>query len=236
MNVFCVNKFEKPPDQNLIFVPDRLTARYPQYLKRFRAGDIYGVVFPTEIINDRNFAACATIPGVRKLRIENCPNLTVKSLPSLYKFDCLKDFRYRNGPFSVKDIIKMPRFNYLTTLYFDGKNASELLSAARQAGRLEKLDLLFSPLTEEDFDTISNMTPLQMLAIGGATITSPEVQKLAKLPRLKELYLNGCKISDDALPQFKQLKVLNKLGIQNCRLSAKKRHALEASLPQVLLK
>jgi serine/threonine protein kinase len=234
-NSMCQGQFEKAPDEKLIFIPSQQAALFPQYLTRFRPGDIYGIAFMPQILDDGTLSACAKIPDVRKLAIENCPNLTIKSLPTLYKFKSLEEFYYRNGPFTIQDIINMPRFKNLKVLAFGGQTVTPLLIAARQANSLERIDLMDSPLHQEDFEIISSMTNLQILRINNADITNAEITQLARLPHLKSLYIRNCTILPDALPQFRNLKTLQILDLSIQRLSAKQRRDLRAGLPGVML-
>jgi serine/threonine protein kinase len=197
-NSTCQGTFEKAPDENLIFIPSPQSEQFPQYLKRFRAGDIYGVAFVPEIVTDRSLEVCLNIPGVRKLNLENCTNLTKRSLVSLYKYQSLEAFRCINCPFSVEEIIRMPSFAHLKSLTFRGNNLKAILTAARQANTLEQLDLMDSPVDKEDLAIIAGITSLQVVTVTPNKITKADLKLEVNLPHLKQLFIGD----QDVLPEL----------------------------------
>jgi len=230
----CMGRRETFPDQKMIYNPTPLALTYPQYLKRFRPGDIYGLTIQAELLNDQGLAACSNLPGVRRLKLDRCSNLTRKSLSSLYKFDCLEELEYTNGPYSVQDIINMPRFKYLKWLHIDAKNLTPLLEAAGRAPHLQELQAI-NQLSAQDIALISNINSLETLWLNTADLTSVQIQQLAKLPHLRSLGINGCHLSPDACTQFKLFKQLKRLVVDPRSLSDRQKQDLRASLPNIQL-
>jgi serine/threonine protein kinase len=226
----CQGQYVKRPEENLIFVPSKGIEKIPQYLKRFRAGDIYGIEFVSELVDDKTLEACTNIPGVRMLIIGNSLSLTKKDIQSVNKFKELEDFRCQSGSFNVQDLISMPRFKHLKRLAFSGPGLSTVLSALTKASTLEDLDLSAASVKSEDFAVISGIKSLRFLTIQKAKITSNKINALARLPHLQKLTIWSCEISPEALGQLKRLQNFRYVGANNGGLSALSLNEFKASI------
>jgi hypothetical protein len=85
------------PPTGYCFQPSRIIGKYPQYLKRFRGGDISAVQLLEHSDSDAILEACAAIPGLDEVIIHHARNLTNKSIASLNKFTGLKKFDGSHG-------------------------------------------------------------------------------------------------------------------------------------------
>ena len=117
------------------------------------------------------------------------------------------------------------------------------LQFLRQMPQLEYLDIsgqqrtdsgLWSlSLTETGMQSISSVTDLRELRIGGTAVTTRALEPLRALSKLERLDLEGCKkLKDDAagvLASFKQLRVLD---LKDSSLSKQAVDQIRAALPQ----
>ncbi len=195
----------------LEFTPSAIAAEFPNYFKRFQAGDIYTVRLVSSQSNDKMLAAVTQIPRVSSLNLVSDDGLTEGSIDSLNKFQNLTDFDAFAISLEGDILAKATCWRRLKRFHWTGAVApSAMLAKLRQCRELKNLGLKNSNLTQSDFKAISKLSGLTMLQISGNKISPADLALLARLPHLQYLYANKCGLdkNNPVLKKFKKLKEL----------------------------
>ncbi len=95
-DVPAIGRREFDATERVEFAPDPIVLKYPIYLSRFREGDLYSIKIQYLGATDELLEHTYNVPGVEKLQLESCGNLTSKILPFIDKMPHLKHLALEN--------------------------------------------------------------------------------------------------------------------------------------------
>ncbi len=226
-----------------MFIPSRLVAKYPQYLKRFRKGDVTAIRFVENSDSDAVFEACTVIPGIEEIKFYDTTHLTNKCISSLDKFKDLKLLDASKSTIGGTALAKAACCEKLEKLYFSrGKDLPPLLDKLKSNKELRLLDVNSCALSYQDYKTIASFPALRSLNVAYTDVTKGELKLLAKsksldelrmssydldpemiaviltMPRIKTLDLSDTKVTKAQVRQLAQSNNLEELKMKDCGL------------------
>ncbi|MBP9090176.1 serine/threonine protein kinase [bacterium] len=218
----------------LCFIPSRIIAKYPHYLKRFSPGVLTGIRLNENSDSDQILDFCTIIPGIEYLELHRTKNLTNKCIASLNKFTELEEF---DGYHSTIGGIALSRAECWAKIrefrYSHCPNVSPLLAKLKSSEKLTLLDVHESNLTYQDYKAISELTNLRELKFESDRMTLNELKLLANLPNLETIELYDCGLVEGAIPILRQFKALKVLRMETEKTTVKLRDKFKAGLPGV---
>lgn len=221
----------------LCFIPSRIIAKYPQYLKRIRPSVLDGIRLNKHSDSDRILELCTIFPDISYLELRSTQNLTNKCIASLNKFTNLDEF---DGYHSTIDGITLARANCWNKIeqfhYSHCPNVTPMLVKLKASKKLRYLDVHESNLTYQDYKAISELTNLRELIFENDPITLNELKLLANLPKLETVQLFDCGLVEDTIPILRQFKALKTLKMGSAKTTVKLRDRFKAGLPGVEVK
>lgn len=219
---------------HLTFMPSRLLGEYPQYIKRFRPDDLYGVVLYNSGGDDSVLRAVTGLPNIEYLSIVANAELTKASIASFDKFKNLRVFDASSCSLSGSFFASANCWSKLEKLYWNCAIApAPFLKKLQSAPDLKVLKLSASKLNHDDYLLIAKLARLEQLDISDNRITKEDLIALSALDKLTLLRIKDCQIGLDAIPVLKQFKSLADLQILSGGASDTKYAALCRALPKV---
>lgn len=218
----------------LCFIPSRIIAKYPQYLKRFQPGLLAGIRLDENSDSDQILDFCTIFTGIEYLELHRTKNLTSNCVASLNKFTELEEFDGYHS--TIGGIVlaratcwdKIERFHYSHC-----PNVTPMLVKLKVSKNLRYLDVHESNLTYQDYKAISELTDLRELKFQEELVTLNELKLLANLPKLETIELSDCGLVEDAIPLFRHFKALKTLKMGSAKTTVKLRDKFKAGLPGV---
>lgn len=102
--------------------------------------------------------------------------------------------------------------NSITFVHLEGCKASdELLKELRWVGRIDRLYLADTGLTDAQLDHVSILSHLKRMSLWGNPITDRGIKELSDLPQLEVLDIHGTQVTPAGLNQLKTLPKLKTL-------------------------
>ncbi len=204
----------------LMFIPSRMVAKYPQYLKRFRKGDVSAIRFVENSDSDALFEACTAIPGISEIKFYNTKHLTNNCIPSLSKFKGLKLLDASNSTIAGTALAKASCYDDLEKFYFSrGKDLSPILDKLTSSKKLELLDVHRCPLSYQDYKTIASFPALRNLDISHIKVTKAQLGHLAKSVSLEELDMSGCDLDQEKIKLILGMRRLKSIDISHFKVT-----------------
>lgn len=218
----------------LTFMPSRLVGEYPQYMKRFKQDDLYGVVLYNRGGDDGVLRAVTVLPNIEFLSIVASSELTAASVDSLNKFKNLRSFDASSSSLSGGVFASANCWSKLERLHWNCANApTPFLKKLQSSPELKFLQLSSSNLSHQDYLLIAKLTNLRYLDLSDNMVTKDDLIALSALDKLNVLKVKGSKIAIDAIPALKQFKSLADLQILSGGSSDPNYFALRRTLPKV---
>ena len=222
------------PTDWLLFQPSRIIGKYPQYLKRFRGGDIAAVQLLEHSDSDAILEACAAIPGLDEVIIHHARNLTNKSIASLNKFTGLKKFDGSHGALDGIALARATCWDKIEEFRCShARNITPMLLKLKASKNLRYLDVHESNLTYQDYKAISELSSLRELKFEEELVTLNELKLLANLPKLETIELRDCGLEVKSIPIMREFKALKKLKMGTPRTLLVLREKFRSGLPGV---
>ncbi|MDQ5937498.1 MAG: eukaryotic-like serine/threonine-protein kinase [Cyanobacteriota bacterium erpe_2018_sw_21hr_WHONDRS-SW48-000092_B_bin.40] len=206
-------KCSSPVSDRLVFCPTRTVARYPQYMKRFRSGDIDAFKIYSIENSDEVLAACSNLSDISELRIDQCKTLTPACLSALNRFTNLTIVNLSGSSLSGDTLAKATCWQKLANLNLDvNKNVTAFLQKLSSINSLNHLSLHQTPLTKSDFKLIGRMSNLHYLDISGDGRAISDLPWLSAL-KVNHLNLKGYPVDQRLIGLLKNFKHLERLTI-----------------------
>ncbi len=221
----------------LCFIPSRIIAKYPQYLKRIRPSVLSGIRLNKYSDSDQILEFCTIFPDISYLELRSTQNLTNKCIASLNKFTKLDEFDGHNSTIGGIVLARANCWNKIEQFHYSRcPNVTPMLVKLKVSKNLRYLDVHESNLTYQDYKAISELTNLQELIFENDPITLHELKLLANLPKLETIQLYDCGLVEDTIPILRQFKALKTLRMGSAKTLAKLRNRFKAGLPGVEVK
>ena len=210
----AIGKLTYSPLEMRYFHPSLAVEKYPQYLKRFQKGDLYGILMSKMFQSANVLEACATIPSIKSLNLDFCSGLPPSSAKTINKYHGLERLRLSHTNLDGALFAKHDTLSALQEFHFDeGKNIAPVLRELAHINRLRTLSIANSKLSSSDYETISKITELQSLNISGCHTSSKHLEQISKLKKLKHLAIAGVRIQNRDVKFLQQLPHLESLSL-----------------------
>ena len=229
---------ELDPGYQYSFTPYRCVEDYPQYMKRFRSGDITSVMLIEDLCRDKVLEAVSYIPDVTSLRIVGNDGFTGSSVAnSLRRFKSLRKFDARDIGVSGAALAEANCWQKIRFLWLsEVKNVQPLLNVVKNSRELEGLTLGNANLTSRDIEIISTISSIRGLELSQNKITAKDLRTLSKMPNIEYLNLQLCGLDHKALLELKRFSNLRKVDVFTPGPNQKVESApLARELPNVLV-
>lgn len=208
----AIGKVTYSPLERRYFHPSLAVEKYPQYLKRFQKGDLYGILMSKMFQSANVLEACATIPSIKSLNLDFCSGLPPSSAKTINKYHGLERLRLSHTNLDGALFAKHDTLSALQEFHFDeGKNIAPVLRELAHINRLRTLSIANSKLSSSDYETISKITELKSLNISGCHTSSKHLEQISKLKNLKHLAIAGVRIQNRDVKFLQQLPHLESL-------------------------
>ncbi len=218
----------------LCFIPSRIIAKYPQYLKRFQPGLLAGIRLNENSDSDQILEFCTIIPGVKYLELHRTNKLTSDCVASLNKFTELDEFDGYHSTVGGINLARATCWDKIEKFHYSHcPNVTPMLVKLKSCKKLTLLDVHQSNLTYQDYKAISELTNLRELKFESDRITLNELKLLANLPNLEAIELYDCGLVEEAIPILRQFKALKVLRMETEKTTVKLRDKFKAGLPGV---
>ncbi|MBS2007755.1 MAG: hypothetical protein JST01_11985, partial [Cyanobacteria bacterium SZAS TMP-1] len=195
-------------DKDLLsFTPDPILVKYPQYVKRFRAGDLKTLhIYGNDATNDL-LKLTHTIPGIKKLQFGDCPKLTVDCFKYINAMPSVNILQFDNDSFSAEELSHLPLVTRVPEIGFSyQKDADPYLKLIKGSPSVQTLVLARSKVGRKGFEYIASLPNLVKLVLEGSKISSADIALLANMPKLKAIFFTEQKIDALMLSNLKKLK------------------------------
>jgi hypothetical protein len=238
-----------PVNAKLFFIPFPVVCKYPAYLKRFRQGDLYEIL-PESPSNMRaedypGTDVClhlmAVIPGIRALNLNNCEDMTNKSMKVIEEFHSLVELYMTDKLIDADTLAKSPVLKGLEALSLQGyENAAAVIASLKGSEHMSKLLLEHTRLDLDSIENISTMPKLTILEFdkikpSGTRTSLQTINLLAKNTKLTKLVIGNLPMDASTVAAMKSLKSLEILifDIERSGMNKQMEKELIDSLPGV---
>lgn len=219
------------------FIPSRLIDKYPQYLTRFKQGDMSAVQLKPGSESDDILAACTLIPGIEEVTISDTKKLTPAIYESLEKFKHLLAFDGARSTITGIILAKADCWKEIRKLYVsEVKDLSPLLTKVKMSPQLYLVDVHKCDLTYYDYTVIAQYPDLKELDLSENKISNRVLEQLAKAKKLSILRLCDARLEPDAPAILRKFKALKTIYIETTHLTVKERDRWKALLPGIEIK
>jgi serine/threonine protein kinase len=218
----------------LCFIPSRIIAKYPQYLKRFQPGLLAGIRLNENSDSDQILEFCTIIPGIKYLELHRTNKLTSGCVASLNKFTELDEFDGYHSTVGGINLARATCWDKIEKFHYSHcPNVTPMLVKLKSCKKLTLLDVHQSNLNYQDYKAISELTNLRELKFESDCITLNELKLFANLPYLETIELYDCGLVEEAIPILRQFKALKTLRMGTEKTLVKLRDKFKAGLPGV---
>ncbi len=201
------------PRYEYAFTPYRCVEDYPQYMKRFRSGDITSVILIEDLCRDKVLEAVSYIPDVTSLRIVGTDGFTDSSVAnSLRRFKSLRKFYASEIGVSGAALAEANCWQNIESLLLTKVYGLQpLLKVLKNSHELKGLTLGDSNLTSRDIEIISTISSIRGLDLSQNKITANDLRTLSKMPNIEYLNLQMCGLDHKALLELKRFSKLREV-------------------------
>jgi Leucine-rich repeat (LRR) protein len=200
----------------IYYVPDDVIAKFPGYLKRFGADDIYAVSMPNLPSIKPLLKACSEMRGLRKLTVYRCPNFKSSDLASLVNYNSLDELDCSYNKIDVAGIGELPDLKALKTLKLSGElNVDPVIKSLENSSMLQELYLDDCIMSFDTLGTIATLPNLTTLSLNADNLTDGDLTTLSKCPKLRVLSILNTPITQqtaEILKSFPSLKSVHIYG------------------------
>ncbi len=195
------------------FTPYRCVEDYPQYMKRFRSGDITSVILIEDLCRDKVLEAVSYIPDVTSLRIVGNDGFTGSSVAnSLRRFKSLRKFYASEIGVSGAALAEANCWQKIESLLLTKVYGLQpLLKVLKNSHELKGLTLGDSNLTSRDIEIVSTISSIRGLDVSQNKITVKDLRTLSRMPNLEYLNLQMCGLDQKALLELKNFSKLREV-------------------------
>lgn len=226
------------PRYDYAFTPYRCVEDFPQYMKRFRSGDINSVILIEDLCRDKVLDAVSYILDVTSLRIDGNDGFTSSSVAnSLHRFKSLSKFRASEIGVSGAALAEANCWQKIESLWLTKVYGLQpLLKVLKNSHELKGLTLGHANLTSRDIEIISTISSIRGLDVSQNKISAKDLRTLSKMPHLEYLNLQMCGLDHKALLELKRFSHLREVDAFTPGVNQKaESDRLSQELPNVLV-
>lgn len=229
---------ELNPRYDYSFTPYRCVEDFPQYMKRFRSGDITSVILIEDLCRDKVLEAVSYIPDVTSLQVVGNDGFTDSSVASsLRRCKSLRKFYASEIGVSGAALAEANCWQKIESLLLDKVYGLQpLLKVLKNSHELKGLTLGDSNLTSRDIEIVSTISSIRGLNVSQNRITAKDLRTLSKMPNIEYLNLQMCGLDHKALLELKRFSKLREVDAFVSGPNQKAETALlSRELPNVLV-
>jgi serine/threonine-protein kinase len=229
------------------FSPKLEFLKYPNYVKRFRPGDLFGVsiggAITDDLIDDKlpeitdYLGTLSAVPGVQAVNLEFGGNeVSAADLALLERYTSLRELVIqRASGLDIKAFSKLSILRKLESL--DIEMAGDLTPILKSISNLSHLKelALRSDISLSELALVAGLPSLQTLHLlrvipknNDSAIAALNI--LSKTPKLQELQISDLPVSANEVPALKSFKSLKSLRVDSRYVTQKERSQLESAL------
>jgi serine/threonine protein kinase len=225
-----------PLDDQVEFKPALIVLKFPNYIKRFREGEIFGLRIAHDLslenLESQDLSnleclkttsidylkAASVVPGIQAISILSATDrLSTADLSELKKFTSLKEVTISDRQLNASMFSKLSTIGQLESIDIRaGGEMTPILKALRNSTHLKKLSLRAAHISLHDLAIISSLPNLQILSFKSVSPSNTDttikaLSLLNRAPKLEVLSILNLPISLDAvtaLRSFKSLRLL----------------------------
>lgn len=201
--------------------PDIEISRYPNYLKRFRPGDIYSLSMHRYAVEqgscDEMLQAWTNVPDVHMLDLRGSSDLSSKSTALFNKFPKLEVLLLGRVHYDPVALAKIPAIKNMREMIVSGAGDTvSLFKALAGSKHAERLIIVGAKLTEGEADDLASLPNLKELAVDRLKVKDEDaacriLAKLAKCKKLEELSIKHMILTPKIVPVLKAFPRLHRL-------------------------
>ncbi len=205
-----------PAEWTFFFRPRSIVSQYPQYLKRFRAGEVVELQLYPPNDYDKILDAGSNIPALEYLSIRDGANFTPNSAAALSKYKNLRTFNATASNISGTTLAKANCWQQIEKIYWNRAiKPTAMLQKLQSCPKLTVLGIREANLTHRDFQLIGKISSLRLLELAQNHMTADDIKALNGLKNLTYLNLEDCGLTEAAVPALKILPSLRELQISS---------------------
>jgi len=222
-------RIKYPLKDNIIFTPGASAFQFPVYFKRFREGDITQLNLPAigfleGIAGDAALEAVSTIPGVRRLDVAPCDDLSSKSAEVIDGFHSLEELTIGTCDINEGTISKLKVLKQLKMLRLARRDdVSLVLESIKSSKQIEAIEFYKGRAKVDSITGLAAIPQLEELRVGSCDPagTGSAAEVLHSLGRFHKLsYFSIFEIvSSGDLNCLEECKTLEKLSIERLSLA-----------------
>ncbi|MBS1990442.1 MAG: protein kinase [Cyanobacteria bacterium SZAS LIN-3] len=196
------------------FIPDSMLAKYPSYLSRFKAGDLYSLAISGFDNSDALLKAAAVVPGVQRLSVSRCQTMTSEALRGIEGYKSIVDFDCAFNKIDVSPIANVSRLRELKILNLSGeKNVTPVIKKLAQSPNLMELQMDSCELDEESIRILSQIPNLVKLSLDNVSLANQDLATLSKAPNLTLLSIIKVPVDAETIKIIKSFKKLQAIQL-----------------------
>ncbi|MBS1992092.1 MAG: protein kinase [Cyanobacteria bacterium SZAS LIN-3] len=202
----CRGTVEIPHGMEILLVPGKQIALYPQFLDRFRPGDLQAVELNSELESDfftnETVKHIARLKNIIWLRLLLCDKIDDQIIPDLNSMPDLKGLTLREDKkLTVLALSRSPLVRRLRELAIETNDSlTPLFAAMAGTPNLEILDVSGLKLTTTDYRYIGTFTNLKVLKANSSRLNDEDLAQLGKLRNIRALEIDGARITSRSAP------------------------------------
>jgi WD40 repeat protein/tRNA A-37 threonylcarbamoyl transferase component Bud32 len=152
--------------------------------------------------------------GLKRLTLQDAPDLTDESLRSIGQMDQLEVLRLWGAGISGSGLEHLSRLSNLTSLRLGATPLESVhLGSLRSLSQLEQLSLYGTKVDDAGLSVVSDLPGLKWLSLGRTKVGDEGVRHLAGLQKLAWLELGETEITDAAMEHVVALSALRELQL-----------------------
>ncbi len=198
----------------LTYCPSRTATHFPQYLQRFRSGDIRAIKLLSFANDNDMLTAITVVPGVQVVRLASCKNIDARGLRALALMPQLQRLDVSDTQIEGAALASARNWSSLQSLvYGSGNKVGPMLAVLGKSHQFVNLDLNHAKLSDNDYRLLSEMSGLVDLNLSFTQTTPAHLKVLSRLKSLQSINLEGCPFSQHAIFALRDFKSLKSVSL-----------------------
>lgn len=210
-----------PAEARIALQPDISMAALPNYLKRFRDGDIFSLTIHRYAVEqgscEEMLKAWTNVPGVRMLDLRGSSDLSKSGTALIGKFPRLEVLLLGRVHYDPTALAKIPSIKNIEELIVSGSGDTvSLFKAIAGSKKAERLIVVGTNLTEGEVDDLITVQGLRQLAVDRLKAKDEDgacriLAKLARCRKLDELSIKHLALTPKMVEILKTFPKLHRL-------------------------
>jgi serine/threonine protein kinase len=225
-----------PVGMNIVLNCQSGLSEHPEYLRKFRPTDLYGIEFGVDGDWGRKYLAeVAKLGNVKMLQLRNLEP-TGNDLSLLNPLNSVESLYFWDADKTGADLAQIAWINRVKLLDVSKlTNVSPLLLRLKGSQSIVALHLRDCHMGDAEVEQLVDMPHLHKLSLSGNKITAAGLRSVSRLPAIDYLSLGESKIDQGAINELKAFKRLKNIALDYKVWLPNDRERLQKALPQCSL-